>query len=382
MEYELVQTSQALQDYCETIASSSVICVDTEFMRVKTYYPQLALVQIYDGAQLALIDTTQIDDLGPLCALLTNPHVLKVLHSCSEDLEAFYSQLNIAPSPVFDTQVAAGLAGLGVSLGYGRLVADLLGIEVDKSEARTDWLFRPLSSEQCKYAAYDVFYLWKVYEIVEQKLKTMNRFDWVIQEAELTLSKKMALLPAEFSYLTLKNNWKFSGLKLTLLKELAQWRTTVARKNDIALNFVVKEAFLPQLVHEQPKSKQALFTIKGLPMPTIRRYGDKIIEIITTVLVESKPRVDKVQRLIDFPGYKAISKQINTMCEEVAEKEGIPLTMLASKKMISQLLKWMWFKHDETALCQLKPDLCCQWRYQLLGEQLEKLLGQPLTRDE
>lgn len=382
MEYELIQTSQALKDYCEVVSRSKVICVDTEFMRVKTYYPQLALVQVYDGTHLALIDTTVIDDLSPLCTLLSSANILKVLHSCSEDLEAFYSQLNVAPTPVFDTQIGAGFAGLGVSLGYGRLVFDLLGIDVDKSESRTDWLFRPLSEQQCEYAAYDVFYLWKVFAIVEEKLRANGRFDWVLQETELTMAKKQALLPAQYSYLGLKNSWKFTGTKLALLKELAEWRVTVARRHDIALNFVIKESFIPLLVHEQPKTKQALFAIKGLPMPTVRRYGEKIIEIIEMVTSHPRQRVDKVQRLIDFAGYKSISKDINTMCEAVAEKESIPLTMLASKKAINQLLKWLWFTLDETALSQLKPDLCCPWRYELLGEQLESILGKAVERKE
>jgi ribonuclease D len=381
MQYELIQTSEALSQYCQNVSQSKVLCVDTEFMRVRTYYPQLALIQVYDGQYLGLIDPTKISDLSPLSELLIAPNIVKVMHACSEDLEAILTRMQVMPTPVFDTQVGASLAGMGLSLGYSRLIANELGVEVDKSESRTDWLARPLSPKQCTYAANDVFYLWQVYPKIADALHGQGRYDWILQETSWLAKKKQNLLPAQYSYLGVKNNWKFSGAKLTLLRDLFHWRINTARNNDVALNFVLRESELTQLVYSQPKSPQELLEVRGIPKPAIRRHGDNLLKVINTSLGDRSDPPKPIQRLMDFPNYKSVNKGINELCQEIAEQKDIPISILASKKAINQLLKWLWFDEDETTLSGLKPDLFCAWRYHLVHTGIEKILGKPLTRD-
>ena len=156
--YQYIDTYDALRNYCQQAEQQLVIAVDTEFVRTRTFYPQIGLVQIFDGIDVVLIDPIAIDDLSPLKALLTNPNVIKILHACSEDLETFEYAMGIMPEPLFDSQVGAQLAGLGNSLGYGRLVELLQGVVLEKGESRTDWIRRPLSPKQLQYAAEDVIY--------------------------------------------------------------------------------------------------------------------------------------------------------------------------------------------------------------------------------
>ena len=148
MQYLYLDTPCALRAYCEHAATKSAVAVDTEFVRTRTFYPQLGLVQLFDGEQAALVDVIAIDDCSSLVSLLTNPNVIKVLHAPSEDLEAFHHALGIYPSPMFDTQTAAQLLGIGNTMGYGRMVEALLSVSLEKGESRTDWLRRPLTPEQ------------------------------------------------------------------------------------------------------------------------------------------------------------------------------------------------------------------------------------------
>ena len=142
---------------------SDILVLDTEFVRTRTYYANLGLIQAYDGKRLALIDPVSITDLSGFWQLLSNPNIVKLVHSCSEDLEVFAHYGQCQPTPLFDSQLAASVAGLGHGLGYAKLVEMCLDVSLDKGESRTDWLKRPLSDAQLQYAANDVYYLYQLY---------------------------------------------------------------------------------------------------------------------------------------------------------------------------------------------------------------------------
>ena len=171
MQYNFITSNQALADFCQQASQAEAIAVDTEFVRTRTLYPQLGLIQIYDGKQLVLVDPLSIDDFSSLTELLTNPNVVKILHSCSEDLETFWHAFKVMPSPIFDSQFAASIVGMGPALGYAKLVEIMLDVIVDKGESRTDWLARPLRDEQCDYAAKDVLYLFQLYPELKARVE-------------------------------------------------------------------------------------------------------------------------------------------------------------------------------------------------------------------
>ncbi|MEP2603560.1 MAG: ribonuclease D, partial [Paraglaciecola sp.] len=178
MQYTFITDTQALNDFCLQASKEQAIAVDTEFVRTRTLYPKLGLIQIYDGKQLVLVDPLSIDDFSSLQSLLTNPKVVKVLHSCSEDLEAFWHALKVVPAPIFDSQFAASIVGMGPALGYAKLVEMMLGVVVDKGESRTDWIARPLSEQQCAYAANDVLYLFQLYPELKSKVEQQQKLPW------------------------------------------------------------------------------------------------------------------------------------------------------------------------------------------------------------
>lgn len=379
MNYQIVKTEQGLQEFCEQASQADAIAVDTEFVRTRTLYPRLGLIQIYDGVSLVLIDPIAIANMKPLVDLLANEKVVKVLHSCSEDLETFWHSLKVVPTPIFDSQFAACLLNMGASLGYANLVEVMLDEKLDKGESRTDWIARPLSEQQCQYAANDVFYLLNLYPRLRDGVIELNRLEWIYQEMAQLAVKKTTELPVELAYLGMKNNWKLSAVSLYTLVKLAAWRLEQARHRDISLNFVVRESNLVEVARKLPSSRNELFSIEGMTPQEIRINGDALISIVTQCK-ETQPESypPRVERLIEHTAFKKISTAIRALCQEVADSLNVPVEILGSKKQVSQLLKWLWFDLDESKLMGIRPDLISSWRAPLLQDGIEIILQQKI----
>ena len=371
MQYNFITSNQALAEFCQQASQVEAIAVDTEFVRTRTLYPQLGLIQIYDGTRLVLIDPLAIDDFSSLTALLTNPNVVKVLHSCSEDLETFWHAFKIMPSPIFDSQFAASIVGMGPALGYAKLVHIMLEVVVDKGESRTDWLARPLRVEQCDYAAKDVLYLLQLYPELKARVEEQNKLPWVYAEISHLATKKQTPIPLESVYLTLKNNWKLTSKSVSILQKLAAWRTSTARVRDMALNFVVREENLLSIAMLQPSSKNELRAIQGMNPHEVRHHGDELLAIVADCQKLSEDAyLPTVQRLNDIEEYKNTAATVKKVCLSIAEKHAIPPELVGSKKQINQLLKWCWLQQDETRDMGLQPDLLSSWRRALLINEL------------
>ncbi|AGH44852.1 ribonuclease D [Paraglaciecola psychrophila] len=382
MQYNFITSNQELADFCHQASQVEAIAVDTEFVRTRTLYPQLGLIQIYDGKQLVLVDPLAIDDFSSLTALLTNPNVVKVLHSCSEDLETFWHAFKVMPSPIFDSQFAASIVGMGPALGYAKLVEIMLEVTVDKGESRTDWLARPLRIEQCDYAAKDVLYLFQLYPELKARVIEQDKLSWVYSEIAHLSVKKQTLLPLDSVYLTIKNNWKLSSKAVMILKKLAAWRTSTARLCDMALNFVVREENLLSIAMLQPTSKNELRSIPGVNPHEVRIHGDALLSIVADCQnVSENAYPPKVKRLNDIENYKNTAASVKKLCLEIAEKHAIPPELVGSKKQINQLLKWCWFNQDETRDMGLQPDLLSNWRRALFVHELVKIEGLNLSSE-
>jgi ribonuclease D len=377
-----ITSNQELADFCQQASQVEAIAVDTEFVRTRTLYPQLGLIQIYDGKQLVLIDPLAIDDFSSLTALLTNPNVVKVLHSCSEDLETFWHAFKVMPSPIFDSQFAASIVGMGPALGYAKLVEIMLEVTVDKGESRTDWLARPLRIEQCDYAAKDVLYLFQLYPELKARVVEQDKLSWVYAEIAHLSVKKQTAIPLDSVYLTIKNNWKLSSKAVLILKKLAAWRTSTARLRDMALNFVVREENLLSIATLQPTSKNELRSIPGVNPHEVRIHGDALLSIVADCQdVSEDAYPPKVKRLNDIENYKNTAASVKKLCLEIAEKHAIPPELVGSKKQINQLLKWCWFNQDETRDMGLQPDLLSSWRRALFVNELVKIEGLNLSSE-
>ena len=253
--------NDSLGQHCAEWQQLPFVALDTEFMRVDTFYPIAGLLQVGDGQRAYLIDPLEVKDWAPFAELLEDPAVTKVLHSCSEDLEVFLRLTGALPAPLFDTQLAAGYLNIGFSMGYSRLVQTVLGIELPKGETRSDWLQRPLSDTQVSYAAEDAQHLAELYQVLLPKLSA-DKLAWILEDgAELVANLRREIDPDE-AYLEAKLAWKLSPQQLAVLRALCAWRERQARARNQPRNRVLREHSLWPLARFQPDNTVALARIE------------------------------------------------------------------------------------------------------------------------
>jgi len=245
---KIITTQQGLEEICTSFLSeaSPFICIDTEFVRQTTYWPKLALIQMASLSHQVIIDPVPgLLCLKPLLEILRSPSIVKVFHSGRQDLEIFWHLFKELPSPIFDTQIAAAFLGMG-TMGYDRLVNSLLGIEIDKTSQHTNWLKRPLSEKQLKYALDDVLYMRQMYPILFQKLDEKGRTDWMQDElAVLTSEKTYQSNPDTLwrDFLRKVRNWK----QLSLLKDFLSWREEMAILHNLNRSGLIHDKELSDL---------------------------------------------------------------------------------------------------------------------------------------
>ena len=371
MNFEIIVEQERLRQVCELVSQKPYLMVDTEFVRTRTLYPRLGLIQIYDGDILALIDPIALEDMTPFWQVLKNKNVTKVLHACGEDLEVFQHYADCMPTPMLDTQVMASFLGYGMSAGFGSLVKDFLGIDLDKGEARTDWMARPLSNKQLNYAAADVFYLLPLFEKIKQEVEKVSWWEAVELETQLVMEKRQRQVDPEKAYLDIKNAWQLRPRQLAVLQQAAKWRLLEAQKRDLALNFVVKELNLWKLARYNLRSREQLEK-EGFERMEIQRHGNRLLKMVYDADGLNEADLPApITRLVDMPGYKQIFKLLKDQIKEVSEQTGLATEFLASKKQLNQLLSWDW-KHNRSA--DALPDVLSGWRKELLEERLLKVL--------
>lgn len=368
LKYQLITSNSALQEACERASACPYVALDTEFVRTRTYYPQLGLVQLYDGETLSLIDPLPVTDWQPFVYLLRNPQVVKLLHAGSEDLEVFLHDFQTLPQPLIDTQILAAFTGRPLSSGFAAMVSAYLQVELDKSESRTDWLARPLSERQCDYAAADVYYL---LPMARQLLAEVEASGWLpaaLDECQALCRRRAEVLDPSLAYREMTNAWQLRPRQLACLQRLGEWRLQQARSRDMAVNFVVREESLWLVARYLPGSMAELSEI-GVSGPEIRYHGKTLLEIVASSAALAEDQLPPVvERLVDHPGYKQAFKHIKALVQQVAEQKGVTAELLASRRQINQLLNHHWQRKSEPA------ELLSGWRGQLLAEGLSALL--------
>ncbi|MGX7652551.1 ribonuclease D [Shewanella sp. W3-18-1] len=345
---------------------SKILVLDTEFVRTRTYYAKLGLIQAYDGKTLALIDPVALPDLAKFWALLANPNIIKLVHSCSEDLEVFAHYGQCQPVPLFDSQIAASLCGMGHGVGYAKLVETCLGEVIDKGESRTDWIRRPLTEAQLAYAANDVLYLHQLYPQLEAKLVAQGRLNWLYEEGVRMTEGRLDTPDLNTAYLKVKNAFQLTEIQLAYLKVLAKWRLEKALARDLALGFVIKDHGLIALAKKQPKSMTELLKLNDLTEQEKRIHGKEILRVMQTVDLVNLPELVDVLAL--KPGYKSAFKLIKNCLTELCEKYEVPLEMLGSKRHIHEYLQWRWDAEQGDL-----PIILTGWRGEIAAQSLAKL---------
>ncbi|WP_176691659.1 ribonuclease D [Superficieibacter electus] len=367
----MITTDDALLTLCEAASQVPAIALDTEFVRTRTYYPQLGLLQLFDGQHVALIDPLGITDWTPMRELLLNGEVTKFLHAGSEDLEVFLHEFGVMPQPFIDTQILAAFCGRPMSWGFASMVEEFTGLKLDKSESRTDWLARPLTERQCDYAAADVWYLLPV---ARQLLAETDRAGWLsaaLDECELMKNRRQEILEPDEAWREITNAWQLRPRQLACLQLLAAWRLRKARDRDMAVNFVVREEHLWSVARYMPGSLGELDSL-GLSGSEIRFHGKTLLSLVEKAqAIPEEALPEPLLNLMDMPGYRKVFKDIKSAVQDISVAQGIGAELLASRRQINQLLNWHW----KLKITATLPELISGWRGELMGEPLQTLLA-------
>jgi len=287
-DFILVDDDQSLDKLCHQLRETSWLAIDTEFERTNTYFPELCLIQVSNGCQVFIIDPLRIKNLEPLHDLLYLTSIVKVFHSARQDLELFFHIKGCVPMPVFDTQLAAPLMGYESSPGYARLVKDILGVELSKSQTRTNWKRRPLTDEQLRYAADDVIYLAQIYQRMRENLGE-TKFSSVVVDHCSALNDASIYSPdPDRLWTKIKEASRYSGEKLAALQQLSSWREKTAKQENRPRKWILQDRAILDMARYLPASEAELASIKSLNDAVRRKYGETLLEIIERAR-QSKP---------------------------------------------------------------------------------------------
>ncbi|MBX8500064.1 ribonuclease D [Pseudomonas cichorii] len=359
-----IRDDDSLARQCAQWQSLPFVALDTEFMRVDTFYPIAALLQIGDGSSAWLIDPLLISDWTPLSALLENTDVIKVVHACSEDLEVLLRLTGSLPVPLFDTQLAAAYLNIGFSMGYSRLVQEVLNIDLPKGETRSDWLQRPLSETQISYAAEDAVHLAELFGLLRPRLSD-EKYLWVLEDgAELVANLRRETDPYEI-YRDAKLAWKLSRAQLAVLRELCAWREIQARSRNLPRNRIVREHSLWPLAKTQPDNLSALARIEDMHPRTVRQDGEFLLDLIKksgNLPPDQWPAALPEPLPIEASG---ILKGLRAIGQQYAEQLNIAPEVVLRKKTLEALLKSGYPDGPYTL-----PDSLRGWRRELMGQAL------------
>ena len=325
-----------LQALCDQLLSCTLLAVDTEFIRTDTFYPKIALIQLSDGKHCWLIDVLAIDDFSPLKNLLESSHVGLIFHACAEDLEVLDHALNIQPTEIFDTQIAAGITNIGYCMGYARLVETLLEIQLDKQETRSNWLARPLTQRQLEYAKLDVLYLHKLQSLLSRLLDDQQRHDWFDEETENLFTLVNERKNNQNYYQRIKGAWRLSAQSLTVLAEICQWRELVARSRDIPRSRIAKDTVLFEIARQLPETRRQLFSLEDWPSGTVKRYADEVLKRV--VIGKRQTPVPILPQPLSKSKTVILKKLRNAMLS-IAEDRQIPSEFLCNKKELEVILR-------------------------------------------
>ncbi|CEA05604.1 ribonuclease D [Pseudomonas saudimassiliensis] len=373
----MIDQNAELADWCKQWLQLPYVAVDTEFVRTETYFPIPGLIQIGDGERAFMIDPLAITDWSPLVELLESPSVVKVLHACSEDLEVFQHLCGALPAPLFDTQLAAAFLGMDFSMGYSRLVSDLLGIELAKEETRSDWLQRPLSARQLQYAADDTIHLAAIYRILAPRIEAAGLTDWLLEDtAEMVANARTLVEPAQ-AYRRIKQAWRLKPAELAVLQVLCEWRERQARQRDQARNRLLRESTLCPLVQRQPDSLQQLARFEDMHPRTVRQDGQTIIELIQQArAIPPAQWPEPVPEPLPADANRLL-KTLRKVGQRHAERLGMASEIVLRKKVLEALVRTGYPCGPYSLPAELTG-----WRRELMGEELLALANQFSSRGQ
>ena len=289
--------SQAdLESFVERAIRSDVLAIDTEFLREKTYYPKLCLLQMATREESVIVDPFEVDDLSAIRPLLEDERIVKVFHSGHQDIEIMVYDLDCVPRPVFDTQVAAALLGQTQQVGYAPLVHTICGVKLKKTDSFTDWSARPLSESQLDYAIDDVVYLPEMYSIMKKRLEEKGRLDWLSDEFETMMKPETYVADEQEMYRRLKHVGQLSRRQMAAAREMAAWREIEARKRNIPRRWVLTDEQIVEACRREPRTIDDLFMVRGIRERLTTADARALMELVRAALDSAPDTWPTVQK--------------------------------------------------------------------------------------
>ncbi len=366
MQINFIDNKEQLINICQQFSQSEFLAVDTEFFRQTTYYSILALIQICDGKQIAIVDPLAIDDLEPLMDLLYNKEITKVFHSARQDMEIFYHLKGALPEPLFDTQITAALLGYGEQIGYAPLVKQLLNIELDKSQTRTDWLKRPLSNKQIAYAADDVKYLAKLYPLQYKRLEELERLSWLENDFNFLTDNATYAPSPDTIWRKTKGVKRLKKQKLAILKHLAGWREELAIEQNRPRRRVISDDTLIALCNNPPANAAELQEYQGGVSEKFLQHNENTILLLVKQGLKTPdkdcPKLPPIIKLSQ--NEEALADCMMAIVYSSANENNISPQCLCNRKEINALIKG-----------QRDLNILSGWRNELAGKSLVNFLS-------
>jgi ribonuclease D len=328
-----ITTPEALTAAAADFAGRPVIGLDTEFLRERTYFAQLCLLQLSHAGAALCVDTLALESLAPLAPLMSGGAV-KVLHAARQDQEVLWPQLG-ALAPVFDTQVAAALCGLPAQVGYGDLVRELLGIELNKSQTRTDWSRRPLSAAQIDYALDDVRHLLPLREMLAERLERQGRTAWFTEEMRAVSGESFAIDPS-LAWQRFKGHSELDPGRQRLVEHLSAWREQRAVESNRPRGWILPDPALRDIVMQVPRSEAQLEGMPELPEGIRRNSGSQLLQIVAGAAVPT-PSPPLPQRRRPDPAHLALVAKLADTLRRIAVELAVAPEVLATRRELERL---------------------------------------------
>lgn len=367
-----ITEQSALEDFCGKLAESDFICVDTEFHRETTYWPELCLVQASAPGVEGLIDPLAEDlDIGPFLNLIAADNRVKVFHAARQDIEIFNRLIGHPPGPIFDTQVAAMALGYGDSISYDNLVQRVLRRQIDKSSQFTDWMRRPLSQKQLVYALGDVTHLRDAYLIMRDKLDSSGRLPWVQEEmSDLEDPAKYDTDPAKaWQRLKLRTQKKDYT---AVIVAVAAWREQLAQELDKPRRRILKDDAIQEIASQKPRSENDYNQLRAVPNGFIRsKHGQGLIEAVVAALDNPSslaPDLEPRQQNAQIPA--GAPELLKVLLKHVSDEHDVVPRLIANAADIDRIARGD--KGDDIPAMQ-------GWRYEMFGRKAEALLSGKLA---
>ncbi len=361
-----IDNQETLEAFVERARASSVLAIDTEFLREKTYYARLCLLQLATDDEVAIIDPFAVNDLHVLVPLLADRGIVKLFHAGGQDLEILYREVGMLPEPIFDTQVAAALLGHTQQIGYGALVHSVCGVNLKKVDSYTDWSRRPLSDSQLEYAADDVVYLPGIYREMCAMLDARGRREWLAPDfAELSDPARYEADPRQ-RFRRLKRVSSLSRRQLSAAREVAAWREEEAARRDVPRKWVITDEQIVEACKREARSIDELFMVRGMREKLPTRDARTVAALLRKGLDAPQDRWPVLDRASKSePNVDAQLDLMEAVVRLRARENGIAMQTLASRDDLARLARG----YTE------EVDVLRGWRRAMVGEELLDLLA-------